>query len=124
MATTRPADGGWTRRGLGVSLPSPIVLRPHVVRDVLDEHPTMPGRVYHDDVIEALASDRTEDPLHICVLPGRSRRRSYLLDVHPFEGSRDVRKDRIAIVQETGAPRSPEGRFAVAVPSMLLLDAR
>jgi hypothetical protein len=33
-------------------------------------------------------------------LPRRSRRRSYLVDVHPFEGGRDMRKDRIAIVQE------------------------
>ena len=31
---------------------------------------------------------------------GDSQRRSYLLDVHPFEGGRDVREDRIAIVQE------------------------
>jgi len=38
--------------------------------------------------------------LRVGVLPRRSWRRSNFLDVHPFEGRRDVREDRIAIVQE------------------------
>ena len=74
--------------------------RPHVVADVVCKHSAQPSRVQHDHMIEALAPDRANDTLHVRVLPRRSRRRSYLLDVHPFEGGRDVREDRIAIVQE------------------------
>jgi hypothetical protein len=43
--------------------------RPHVVGDVVSEDPVQPRRVHHDHVIEALASDRTDDPFHVGVLP-------------------------------------------------------
>jgi hypothetical protein len=74
--------------------------RTHVVGDVCCEHPTKPRHVDGNDMIEALAPDRADDSLHVGVLPRRSRCRSNLLDVHPFESSRDVRKDGIAIVQD------------------------
>ena len=74
--------------------------RSHVVRDVVCKRSVQPSRVQHDHMIEALAPDRADDSLHVGVLPRRSRRRSYLMDVHPFEGGRDMRKNRIAIVQE------------------------
>jgi hypothetical protein len=73
--------------------------RPQVVRDVVGQYAVKAVCVHHDHVIEALASDRADDALDVGVLPRRSWRRSNLLDVHPFESGRDVRKDRIAIVQ-------------------------
>ena len=73
--------------------------RAHVVRDVVHQHAVKTRCIHHDDVIEALTSDRADDALHVGVLPRRSRRRTHFLNMHPVEGSRDVRKDRIAIVQ-------------------------
>jgi hypothetical protein len=43
--------------------------RAQVVRDVLREHSVKPRRVYHDPVIEALASDRADDAFHVRGLP-------------------------------------------------------
>jgi hypothetical protein len=68
-----------------------------VVRYIVRQHTMKARRVHHDHVIEALASNRPDDAFHVGVLPRRSRCCSYFLDVHSFE---DVRKDRIAIVQE------------------------
>ena len=73
--------------------------RAHVVGDVRGEHPTKPRHVYDDHVIEALASDRADDALHMRVLPRRSRCRSNGLGVHRGHGGRHMRKDRIAIVE-------------------------
>jgi len=56
-------------------------------------------RVHHDDVIEALASDRADDPFHVRVLPRRSRCRTNGVSIHARDGGRHVGKDRIAIVQ-------------------------
>jgi hypothetical protein len=74
--------------------------RVQVVRDVVRKHAVKALCVHHNHVIEALASDRANESLRVGVLPRRWWRRSNLLDVHPFESRRDVRKDRIAIVQE------------------------
>ena len=70
-----------------------------LVHDVVHEHAVKPRCVDHDYVVDALAPDRADDALHVGVLPRRSRRRTHFLNMHPVEGSRDVRKDRIAIVQ-------------------------
>jgi len=71
--------------------------RSHAVRDLVCKRSVQPSRVQHDHMIEALAPDRADDSLHVGVLPRRSRRRSYLMDVYPFEGGRDMRKDRIGL---------------------------
>jgi len=46
------------------------------------EYSMQPRGVDHDDVIEALASDRADDAFRVGVLPRRSRRRSHSLHVH------------------------------------------
>ena len=74
--------------------------RAHVVATYVREYPVQPRRVHHDDVIEALTSDRADDAFHVGVLPRRSRRCANRLDVHPGDSGRDVCKDRIAIVEE------------------------
>ena len=60
-----------TRSGAGSAHPSERQMgsRPKVVRDVLREHPVQPRRVHHDDMIEAFASNRADDALHVGVLP-------------------------------------------------------
>jgi hypothetical protein len=59
-----------------------------------------PCRIPDEHVIEAFPADRADDALYVRVLPRRSLRRANRLDVHRRDGGRDVRKDRIAIVQE------------------------
>ena len=41
-----------------------------------------PGRIHHDHVIEALASNRADDALHVGVLPRRARCSANRLSVH------------------------------------------
>ena len=45
--------------------------RLHVVRDVPNEHPLQSRRIHHNDVIEALTSERLDHALHVSVLPRR-----------------------------------------------------
>jgi len=59
-----------------------------------------PSGVHHDDVIEALASDRADDPFRVRVLPRRSWGCSYRLHVHAGDGGGHVGEDRIPIVEE------------------------
>ena len=67
---------------------------------VVSEHPPQPSRLRHDNVIQALASDRPDDALDVGVLPGRARRGLNGLDVHAGNGGRDPCEDRIAIMQK------------------------
>jgi len=63
-------------------------------------------------MIEALTPDRTDDALHVCVLPRRARCGTHGLDVHPGDSGREIDKDRIAIVEEV--PRGLVLREGVA----------
>ena len=75
-------------------LPGEMCARARVVRDVVRQHAVKARRVHRDHVIELLASDRADHAFHVGVLPRRSRRRSHVLNMHPLESRRDVRKDR------------------------------
>jgi hypothetical protein len=74
--------------------------RVHVVRDVVGEDALEAGDTEDDQVIEALTSDRANDAFDIGVLPGGSRRREELVDLHRADGGHDVRECGIAVVQQ------------------------
>ena len=55
----------------------------------------------HDHMIEALAPNGTNHPLHIGSLPRRSRRAEHFLDTHISHLSSEViTEDRIAVAQQ------------------------
>ena len=84
----RPADGGVTGRVTRrVLAEREMRSRAHVVRDVVCKHAVQSRRVHHDHVIEALASDRADDALHVGV--GVSRALHLVMRIsHTFSPSR------------------------------------
>jgi hypothetical protein len=59
-----------------------------VVGDVLAQHPPKARSRQHDDVIEALAPDRSDESFDVGVLPGGARRRQDFLNadgIHVIE---------------------------------------
>jgi hypothetical protein len=81
MAITCPAVSGATERGMGASLSSPRVRScSRVVGDVLVQHAAKAGSRQRDDVIEALAPDRSDESFDVGVLPWGARRRQDFLN--------------------------------------------
>lgn len=90
-----------------------------VVRDIGAEEPSQMAFVEHDDVVEALTSDRSDDSFDIGILPGRSRCRAN--DRQAERRDRAVERgveDRIAVVQNKARRRdlAPGKRFAELLP--------
>src|SRR5260370_29091881 len=57
--------------------------------------------VEYDDVVQALAANRSDHPFHISTLPWRARRGQHLFDPHGVDLMREVMpKDPIAIPQQ------------------------
>jgi hypothetical protein len=80
--------------------------RLHVVVDVANEHAVQSGRVHHDDVIQALAADRADHPLHEGFCQGargavRMSRNPHALDA-PHEL---VAVDTVTITEQVGRSR-------------------
>src|SRR6516162_11707666 len=73
------------------------------------EVPVQTWLVEHDQVIQALAADRADDPLDVSTLPRGTRRRQHLLDAHRLDLLHELlAKDPIAIAQQVawrGGPR-------------------
>ncbi len=64
------------------------------------------SRFIHDDhVIKTLASNGTDDPLRVRVLPRGTRSGTDLLDAHASRGGRDGGKSVVAIVHEVARGR-------------------
>ena len=63
-----------------------------------------------DHVIEAFASNKSDEPLDVGVLPGRAWSGYDLLDLHGCEGAGDSGECAVAIVPQVG--RAPEGSGA------------
>ena len=59
-----------------------------VVREVTAQQASEVPFVEHDDVIEALPSDRADDAFRVAVLPRRPRRCLHRLYVNPGDGGR------------------------------------
>ena len=68
-----------------------------VVGDVLVQHSTKAGSRQHDDVIEALAPDRSDESFNVGVLPWGARRRQ---DVLNADGGIHVIERMIMIAEE------------------------
>jgi ribosomal protein L25 (general stress protein Ctc) len=66
-----PLVVGTTAREIGASLLRRVRSGSQVVRDVFGHHTTQSGCVDDDDVVEALASNRSNQSFHIRVLPRR-----------------------------------------------------
>ena len=55
-----------------------------VIRNIRGESTTERALSEHDDVIQTLAAEGTNEPFDISPLPGRSRRRKHLFNAHGF----------------------------------------
>src|SRR5215472_5089349 len=73
------------------------------------EVPLQAAFVEHDQVIQAFAAERADDPLDISTLPRGTRRQQYLFDAHCLHLLHEVMaEDPIAIAQQVprhGVPR-------------------
>ena len=74
--------------------------RPVVVRQVPSQDARQSGFIDDDHMIETLASDRTDEPFRIRVLPRGTRGRADLLDTHARRRGRDCGERVVAIVKE------------------------
>ena len=54
----------------------------------------------HDDVVEALPADRSDEAFAVRILPRRPRRRDALLDAHRLDAPHeDAAKDLVTVTQ-------------------------
>jgi hypothetical protein len=100
------------RRRLDVSWDGAVVLerlmwtRAVVVGTVTTQEPAQMGFAENQEVVEALAADRADDPLHERVLPGRARGDADLADPQPFDATRKILTvDRVSIPEEVSRRR-------------------
>ena len=78
------------------------------------ELPVQTSLVEHNQVIQALAADRADDPLDVSTLPRGSRRRQYLFDAHRLDLLDELlAKDPIAIAQQVPRCAVPWEGFTV-----------
>ena len=81
--TARSQRRDWTWKGC-ILVQSEVRARSRVVGDVLIQNAPKASSRQHDDVIEALASDRSDESFDVGVLPGGARRRQDFLDADRF----------------------------------------
>jgi hypothetical protein len=83
--------------------------RPTVVVSIRGQYASQVTFVENDDVVGAIASDRSNDTLDVRVLPGRSWRRHDLFYAHRFDPTTEVRAIRCVTVAQQmpgrGVPR-------------------
>ena len=87
--TIVPQAGRWAARGTGASLSSgevsaPLVIIGEVALQVVVQRTLAP----RDEVIEALASERTNYAFNERILPGAPRRRQHFVNPHLLHGRR------------------------------------
>src|SRR4051794_25643996 len=91
----------WTARGRGESLTSDRCADAIVVTRVRAQHVTQMALADDDHMIEAFATDRTDHPFVIAVLPGRSRRCRSVANAHrPNAAGKRLAVDPIPITNE------------------------
>ncbi len=72
-----------------------------VVLEVLTEDPEQMPLAQHDEVIETFSSDRSDQPLGISVLPGRSGCGQHLRDAHAAKSfAHDLPVGAVAVADE------------------------
>jgi hypothetical protein len=78
---------------------------PMVVREVARQDATQVAFAQDEDVIQALAPDRADEPLHEGVLPRAGGRGQHFTESHAFHALPErVTVDRVAIAKEVGWP--------------------
>src|SRR5256885_17073783 len=93
-----------------------------VIMKIASQSPPQRRLVPHNDVIQALASNRPDQPFHIWILPRRSRRRDHFFDPHALrDGNEFSAENRISIPDQI-LWRFPWKRFDSAAPSTLRSD--
>ena len=74
-----------------------------IVREVRGQDASQMPLAEHDDMLQALASHRADEPLDEGVLPGAVRRREDFTDPHPLDSlPKPLAVDGVAIAQEIG----------------------
>src|SRR6266851_1701158 len=72
-----------------------------VIMKIAVQSPPQRSLVPYDDVIQALPANGSDQPLHIRILPWRSRRDNHFFYAHPVGGYDDVlSEDRIPIADQ------------------------
>src|SRR6266852_9522242 len=86
--------------------------RPLVVMKTASQSPPQRRLVPHNDVIQALAANRSDQSFYIWILPRRSRRRDHFFDPHALrEGNQFSSENRISIPDQI-LRRFPWKRFS------------
>ena len=94
---------GRLRRSAIRRIPAQPLVRPRAVvvaEEIADESQQVPF-AEDNDVIQALAAERADEPLGVGVLPGRAQGGEDLPDVHAPKTARDVlAEDRVVVVDQ------------------------
>src|SRR6266849_6316749 len=86
--------------------------RPRVVMEIASQNPPQRRLVPYNDVIQALAANRSDQSFYIWILPRRSRRRDHFFDPHALrEGNPFSSENRISIPDQI-LRRFPWKRFS------------
>src|SRR5215472_9998325 len=83
-----------------------------VVRTIAFDQPLEAANPEHDDVIEALASDRSDEPFGVGILPWRTRCGEDFLDVHSLRGLGPSLEGVVAVSDQVSRRSVPGNRFA------------
>ena len=79
-----------------------------VILEIRLQGPPQGGFIEHQDVVQALPPDRSNQPFHVWILPGRSRGRQDLPDGHPSHPlAKRTSIDRVAIMEQIAWGRVP-----------------
>ena len=74
-----------------------------IVREVRGQDATEVAFAQNEDMIEALAPDRTDEPFHERILPGALGGREHFADPHPLHSLPEgVAVDRVTIAEDVG----------------------
>ena len=101
VETTWPRHGGLTSRGVGDAIQGEVRSYLVIVCEVRRQHAVKMAFAQHDDVVQAFATNRTDDSFHVRILPGRSRGAGDFLDRHaPHAILEILAKDPFPISQQ------------------------
>jgi len=105
----RPPLRRLNRSGLRcILLQRQVRARPVVICEIRFEHASQRRFAKHDDVVQTLPPNRSDQSLRIGILPWRSRGRQDFADRHPSDSlPEDLAIDAIAIMEQVAWGRVP-----------------